>query len=132
MNKLPNWARWILLLPLSIIAFIIVKLLNSIIFLLGTYFTADPFIFRLFNIFVEGTIAIAAMLATAYYIAPKKKITVVAVLSTILGFLCILSMVVRLPSTPFWEVLLSTILTIGMCVYFCVVVSKKKRMNVPH
>ncbi|WP_371378324.1 hypothetical protein [Sporomusa aerivorans] len=125
MDKVPNWLRWILFIPASFTAFVIIRLINRLTFL----FLFDPysFLFKVLNLAVEGTLATAALLITAYYIAPHNKKTVVIASSGVVSAIYLVGITISLTSNvpvPIWEITLVGLLTIITCIVTSIQVSK--------
>lgn len=126
MDKIPSLLRWILMVPLSIASFYIMKIIGT--FGSGIYAFPGSFFSNILNITVEGTICVSAMIFTAYYVAPKNKKTVIISLSILIGILSVASTTILLThnnlKTPLWQSLLSSVLTITTCIYTCVSIFK--------
>lgn len=122
-EKLPYWLRWLLMIPIAFIGFLVVNIVNRFTFI---FVFGDPtsFSFKIASLFVEGTIAVATFILTLYLFAPKHKKTIVLTGSIIIGIISVASSTLHLVNqhaiTPLWQVLMVNGLTIITCIYCCV------------
>ena len=122
MEKLPNWIRWILLLPLTIFVYVATIFFNRVT--LVNVLDSDGLLFEFYMIVAEGILAVGLMLLAAYSIAPSKKKTVAIAFSIVLGIISVTSSFLVLThvsdNPPLWKILSITILTIISSTTFCV------------
>lgn len=102
MNKLqriPNWLRWILILPCSFLAFVLAFVLSQVVCGFGMHRFAPTFMYgflTLFYIPFASAFAVAAFVYVGKEIAPKMQFRVAVCLVCILGFLIAGSLIVKI------------------------------------
>lgn len=126
---MPIWLRWILCIPATLLAYLIVNGVNRVTLLMVL---GDPnsLFFKTGTIVIEGTIAVMASLYVLYKITPNHKNSAIIAASIIIGAISIIGMTLQTINqnaiTPLWQILLSGILSIGSCLFFCKSVIKDK------
>ena len=85
-DKLPEWLRWILLIPGSLLIYVLANLLTNIAGKLLEFFSRDPWSDKLFTHLVSPAVAGFFSIAIAIALAPRAKPTV-AFLATGVWFL---------------------------------------------
>lgn len=122
-KKLPNWLRWLLMIPIAFVAFVFVNVVNRFTFIFA-FGNPTSFSFKIATLFVEGTIAVGAFILTLYMFAPNHKKIVALTGSIIIGIISVASSTLRLVNQysiiPLWQVLIVNGLTIATCIYCCV------------
>lgn len=75
-EKIPNWIRWILICPLSVLTYLLGNMITNIAGTLLNFFSRDPWSDKVFTHLVSPGVAGYASVAVAIALAPKGKIKV--------------------------------------------------------
>ena len=131
---MPNWLRWILLIPGCIAAYTAISAINYVTLLLYGGYEAGSFVGTIQKIVVQCSLGSAAMIGAAYKIAPTHKKATIIVISSILGLISLFSLFLVITGltheTELWEILLSTIVLIATASYVCIGLFKYDKESV--
>ena len=72
-NKMPGWLRWILVLPASLLVYVLAELLTNMAGNLLEFFSRDPWSHKLFTHLLSPGVAGFYAIAIAIALAPKAK-----------------------------------------------------------
>ena len=75
-EKLPDWLRWILILPASLLVYVLANVLTNIAGKLLEFFSRDPWSDKVFTHLVSPGVAGFFAIAIAIALAPRAKPTV--------------------------------------------------------
>ena len=72
-EKIPNWIRWILICPISVLTYFLVNMLSNIAGTVLNFFSRDPWSDKFFTHLVSPGFAGFASIAIAIALAPKGQ-----------------------------------------------------------
>lgn len=132
-NKLPNWFRWLLILPAFIITYILVRFVGIVSLNWYQGGVSRGILYLLCYCYIEGGAAIACALWICKLLAPTRKnatvvvlsiLTVLMVMFTFTGFFVYgYSYDGRYDTASF---ILTSIFTVCSCLWTCYAVGKEK------
>lgn len=123
MNRVPNWVRWILVLPGAVASALLVLFLYQVLFLVERFFDAFAPLGWIDLIFIGPTafgVAAAAFVTTGAGIAPCGRRTVAVLLALVPTTFVVLNVYIRLrgdqdPAWPTWRMALEFVgLALGL------------------
>lgn len=130
-DKLPNWLRWILVLPGALATFILANVAISIFYMLfGDRYLPET-MKHFFIQFINGIVASYYYVFVGTYIAPKFKPTVAIVLTVIfsllIGILLALTLVSGNSYDPTWWVIVTSAACLIAAIASCNEINSKNK-----
>ncbi|HML89033.1 MAG TPA: hypothetical protein PKA28_11370 [Methylomusa anaerophila] len=125
MHAIPNWLRWVLVLPsayaISSVSRTIEQAGNS----LWPGDTPVNLFFQIISAILEGFIGTGAFLHIIYVLVPSHKTAAVITTSILLSILYVSSLIINILYLPSWKTIAVCILTIFTCIIYSILTIKK-------
>ena len=125
-ENLPSAIRWILVIPASIVAYLLVYFLNNIsMYFTFGYVDPDSLFKQISDILINSFVSVGASIYAAFFVAPSKKKATTIVISFVwagMAFFGLFTAFSYGSSIPVWQVIVSALLVLAVCVIMCMTV----------
>lgn len=128
-EKWPNWLRWILFLPASVIIPFIFAFIQNFFIYNFSGLTSDYLIVELYNGFVMG----AGFIFVGAIVAPKKQVPISIILQSLLTAICLIMYLLAMQSSLFdgFRDTIFWLLVVGSGIFAVYIIYESERKEEP-
>lgn len=125
-ENLPSWLRWLLIIPATFLAWVVVYALNHLCVMLvfGLWLEPDSNLIKAYDMFISNASSVIVAILAGAHVAPAKKKQVAIASATLFAIFGAVSVWIRLTSpdyyvytNPNWEIYGSGLVKVLSAIY---------------